>query len=125
MDQKLIIQITKDSIEDKLSFLDAIKKLRNTGVWGYRVEVSTHSKTIFDQNDSVTLKEKYELKVQRQFVKQQIVDALRLRQNGKTSYEEFMKQIAEAGVFDYIVDIPGKKVIYRGLFKNHEEKMPI
>jgi uncharacterized protein YbcV (DUF1398 family) len=43
----------------------------------------------------------------------------------KIDFDEFVRQIGDAGIFDYIVDIPGKKVIYRGLFESHEEKMPI
>lgn len=63
--------------------------------------------------------------IQRQFVKQKVIDAIRLRQNNKTSFNEFIDQLGEAGVFDYIVDIAGKNVIYRGLFEQYEEKMPI
>lgn len=125
MNKDQINQITHDSIENKITFLDAIKKLRNLGVWGYRVEINTNSKIIFDQNSSMIQKGNGNTVIQRQFVKQKVIDAIRLRQNNKTSFNEFIDQLGEAGVFDYIVDIAGKNVIYRGLFEQYEEKMPI
>ncbi len=125
MEKDQINQITHDSVENKIAFLDAIKKLRNLGVWGYRVEINTNSKIIFDQNSSMIQKGNGNTVIQRQFVKQKVIDAIRLRQNNKTSFNEFIDQLGEAGVFDYIVDIAGKNVIYRGLFEQYEEKMPI
>jgi uncharacterized protein YbcV (DUF1398 family) len=125
MDENAIIQLTMDSTSDRISFLDAIKRLRNLGVWGYRVDVSSHSKTFFDQTASFHQKSSYSLTVQRQFIKQKIIDAIKMRQISKIDYDQFMEQIAGAGVFDYIVDIAGKKVVYRGLFENYEEKMII
>jgi uncharacterized protein YbcV (DUF1398 family) len=88
-------------------------------------DVSSHSKTFFDQTASFHQKSSYSLTVQRQFIKQKIIDAIKMRQISKIDYDQFMEQIAGAGVFDYIVDIAGKKVVYRGLFENYEEKMII
>ena len=125
MDQTQIIQITSDSINDKTTFLDAIRKLRNLGVFGYRVDVNSHSKIIFDQNESFVISKNKNTLIQRTFDKQKIVDALRKRQTSQINFDEFMRQIGDAGVFDYIVDIAAKTVIYRGLFDNYSEKIPI
>lgn len=125
MDENAIIQLTMDSTTDKISFLDSIRRLRNLGVWGYRVDVSSHSKTFFDQTSSFHQKSSYSISVQRPFLKQKIIDAIKMRQISKIDYDQFMEQIANAGVFDYIVDIAAKRVIYRGLFEIYEEKMPI
>ncbi|MBI5223408.1 DUF1398 family protein [Candidatus Micrarchaeota archaeon] len=125
MDERLISQILEDSKTDKTPFLDAIRQLRNLGVWGYRVDVNSHSLIVFDQNASFIQIRTQNVLIQRQFIRQKIIDAIRFRQNLKLSYKEFMIQIGESGVFDYVVDIAGKKVIYRGLFEQYEEKMVV
>lgn len=125
LDEKEIIRISKDSRNDKISFLEAVKTMKTRGVEGYRVDVVTHSTIYFTETNSFSEKENGNINVVKKFDKNLILEALKARQSGKISYEQFMEKIGIAGVFDYIVDLQGKKVIYRGLFEQHIEKLPL
>ena len=125
MNEEEIIRISNQSIEDKISFLEAEKKMKKMGLGGYLVEVLSHNKIYFYGEKTFVQEGGYKLDIINKFDKKRIVETLRNRQQGKISFDQFMEEIASAGVFDYIVDLKQKKVRYRGLFEEYVEDIPI
>lgn len=125
MNEEEIIRISTQSTEDKINFLEAVKKMKKMGLDGYLVEVLSHNKIYFCGEKTFVQEGGHKLEIINKFDKNKIIETLRSRQQGKISFDQFMEGIASAGVFDYIVDLKQKKVRYRGLFEEYTEMIPI
>jgi len=111
------------------SYPDLVRNLIAIGVQSYSVEVSSGVILYrFEGGENVlhgavsTPRE-----ISESFNRQLVLNALKDTQEGRTTYPEFMDDIAFAGVRFYEATLNGKnkRVTYIGIGGNYEEKIPL
>lgn len=108
---------------------ELVRKLIAIGVESYTVEVATA--TILYRfaagNNVLHIGGKIANSVSDNFQKEAILIALQNTQQGKTTYPQFLKDIAEAGVRFYEATLSGdnKRVTYIGAGGSYEENIPL
>lgn len=110
------------------SYPQLVKKLVEIGVENYTVEVSTgmilyrfaNGVHLLDRGHGVSRK------VAENFDRNQTIQAVKNNQQRKTTYPQFMDEIALAGVKMYEATLKGKKrVTYIGAEDEYEEEIPV
>ncbi len=118
----------KDCYKTASNYPDLAKRLHQTGVGSYTVDVSSsiilyrfmEGENILHQGN-ITARSITEI-----FDEQKTIQAIRNNQQGKTDYPSFMNEIAEAGVRFYEATLTGsnKRVTYIGTGGYYEETIP-
>lgn len=115
-----IQQICKLSKEEKWPYPKTFEALKAAGVQSYEVQLNPY--TIVYKGESQQWKEPTpaieSFKISSKFNKNGIVETLNIHRIKKTTYLEFLKGIAAAGVSHYIVDMNQRHVAYHGYHLN-------
>lgn len=120
-------ECTRLSEEEKISFLEVVMRLEKEGIEGYQANLLIPNKVYYQGIEAyeIPLRITSKARVLYDFDQDKIVKALQAIQSKQVGYQEFLKQILEAGVIFYLVFIKGRKAIYCG--RNGEqyiEKFP-
>jgi uncharacterized protein YbcV (DUF1398 family) len=119
---KIIYQVSK-------TYPDLVHALTRLGILSYTVDVATG--IIFyrlaDGVNTFHQEGKLNRQIQADFDKEGTVKAVKNTQQGKTTYPEFMDEIAAAGVRFYEATLHGsqKRVTYVGSGGHYEELIPV
>lgn len=114
------IQVVEESVrlstEEKITFPEVVDRLEKAGIESYMANILASNTVFYEEQETyeVPLNIKAERNVATTFNQENIVQALRAIQAKKIGYQEFIKQIMDAGVIYYLVFIKGKKAIYFG-----------
>lgn len=114
------------SDNEQITFPEVVKRLMDAGVDSYYVDLVSHTKTFYADNQSYSVKGSHHAApIGDAFNGQKVVNAIRQIQQGAIKYQTFLKKIMDAGTFSYHVFITGRKAMYLG--KNgemHIEEFP-
>lgn len=127
MNYEVVKECTELSEKEKILFPDVIARLNEAGVELYYADLLNATKTYYSKNEafSVPCMLNHEKKVSDVFNANQVIQAIRYSQSGQIKYQEFIKQVMDAGVFSYFVFIQGRKAIYYGKKgEQHIEEFP-
>lgn len=116
MDFETILECTKLSDEEKITFPEVVLALQKAGIESYVANLLVPNKIYFAKNESfeTAVKVTFPLKVGPTFNQDLVIEALRAIQSQKISYQAFLQRIMDAGTIAYFVFINGKKAIYIG-----------
>jgi uncharacterized protein YbcV (DUF1398 family) len=111
------------AMKEKAKYPQLAKLLIQAGVRFYVVDVSNGNTTYYG-NGMHSHTGGPERKISKNFSKEKAISALRLTQEGKTNYLQFLDGIAEAGIQTYLADLENARVIYIGHGEAYEEEIP-
>lgn len=114
---EIMHECNRGSLDGALRFPQVVRKLNDAGVEGYHADLYRHEKTYYMPSGESHVAAQTELtsiEVADPFSEDGVRAALGAIQQGKTSYIEFMQQIAAAGVAHYWVFLKANKTIYVG-----------
>jgi len=117
----------KESYKTSKNYPELVKALIAIGVQSYTVDVYTGTILYrFAEGVNVLHAEQASRKIEELFNEELTVRAIRENQQGKTTFPEFMENIAGAGVRFYEATLTGtkKRVTYIGSGGNYEELIP-
>lgn len=116
MDINTVEECTKLSDEGKMTFPEAVARLDKAGIESYVTHMLVPNKIYCAGNEVYETPVNFtsELKVASQYNEEKLIQALRAVQSHKIDYQEFLKQIMNAGIVYYIVYIKGRKCVYFG-----------
>jgi uncharacterized protein YbcV (DUF1398 family) len=128
--KQTILNIAKESKEQKWPFPKTFEALMDAGVRSYTVRVSDCNR-LYDTSEGelhdMPLEGFKPLAIAHSFSKQGILDALQLNREKKTDYLGFLSNIAKSGVSHYIVNMADRSVTYfdSSETKFHKEYVPV
>jgi uncharacterized protein YbcV (DUF1398 family) len=109
-----------------IPFLEQCKILRDqAGVRYYEVNVSTQTTQFVGEKDVFREHITGSFDINATFSELFLKKALESRRLKKTSYSEFLQQIAKAGVISYQVDMRTNTVTYSGNGQSYSEIIPL
>jgi uncharacterized protein YbcV (DUF1398 family) len=119
MDAKVkdvMIECTRASDEERVSFGDVVMQLVAAGVERYHTDLLRGSKTYYLPNGESELVAGDPMTdaVATEFSASGVAAAVKTIQAGKIQYKEFCRRIAQSGCVGYIVSIAGKRAVYYG-----------
>lgn len=123
-----IEQIRNMAAKEKWGFPRIFAALKAAGVTGYQVDVATHA-TTFECDTGETILEQaqgHRLTVVDTFIAEQVRAAIEQHQRQATSYEQFLVDIAAAGVASYQVNMQQRTISYyaQNHLAQYVEKIP-
>ncbi|APC91383.1 MULTISPECIES: DUF1398 family protein [Francisella] len=126
-----IDSIKKCALEEQWPFPKTFDALKDAGVKNYSVSWTNGYKSGFTLKSGDIIMEETptwfkELEVNLIYSELNAKHALKIHQEGKTSYPEWVYEMAKAGVGNYIVNMEDRTVIYYNLdnSKSFVEKVP-
>src|SRR5262245_44209411 len=128
--EKSIIEVIKRSLtnsyEGNVAFPQIVKELLDSGIERYYVDLVANKNIYYNQREALALDTPVHTEfAQHPFSKESVVEAIRASQNGQIDYNEFLRQIIEAGTVGYTAFLAGKQVHYFGALGDvHVEKFP-
>jgi len=118
----------KQAYGSSKSYPELVKNLIDTGVRTYTVDTATGTILYrFDGGENILHSGEASRTINTKFSSDGTVTAIRTNQQGKSTYPEFMEQIAAAGVRFYEATLEGnrKRVTYIGNGGSYEELIPV
>jgi uncharacterized protein YbcV (DUF1398 family) len=114
LSEELIQQV--DHQAKGLSYPQYVQKLKEIGVANFEVRVKNHNRKFTSQNgEDVLLTGDLPLvDCADNFNLEAVKEAVRRTQNGLTDYPSFLREIAAAGVHNYLADLGAMKILYLG-----------
>lgn len=94
------------------SFPWVYKSLKEIGITSYAVDIKSGKAVISHKEEKLEEQAPEKNFVFGAFNIEQIVAALQKHQKGETSYDEWLQEVARAGVFRYVVTMAQDMVIY-------------
>jgi|SRR5579872_1346103 len=119
MDSKIkdaMIEATRASDEERVTFGEVVKNLMQAGVERYHCDLIRGEKTYYLPNgeSEVIAGEAVGVAPAREFSATGVDSAVRAIQAGRIQYTTFCKRIAEAGCVGYHVSLVGRRAVYYG-----------
>lgn len=124
-----IQEIIEKSSKEQWPYFTTFIALRRAGVESYEVDVASHTSLYVGQGDC--LRENVgnlnvSLTINPVFCGNAVKNAILTHQAKKTTYSEFLQDIATSGVVKYIVNMKSKVITYYGRnSEKYEEKIPV
>ncbi|HVX01024.1 MAG TPA: DUF1398 family protein [Candidatus Babeliaceae bacterium] len=127
---KQLATIIERSQIEKWAYPYTFKQLQSAGVANYTVELSTPIAFYRNSNNVIEFQEiisKETLQISKQFCIEKLEQAIDRHQQLKTNYLELLRELADAGVTRYKVDMKSRMITYYGsqLSQNHKESIPV
>jgi uncharacterized protein YbcV (DUF1398 family) len=112
----VMIEATRASDEERITFPEVVKKLMQAGVERYHADLVRGERTYYLPNgESETVKGRAVANAPAQGFSAAGVDAaLKAIQGGKIQYRIFCRRIAEAGCVGYMVSLARQRAVYYG-----------
>jgi uncharacterized protein YbcV (DUF1398 family) len=113
--QNLVKEITVKSKAERWPYPKTFEALKEAGVRSYRAEVANHEITYIGDEGTYVEKnhmEKNHFQVSDQFNGEAVKAAIKRHQDNRTPFDNFLREIAKAGVKYYEVDMGARKINY-------------
>ncbi len=112
----VLIECTKASDEERVTFPDVVMKLIGAGVERYHADLLRSEKIYYLPNgeSEAVLCDAIGVVPPPEFSAQGVDDAVRAIQAGKIQYRAFCERVMAAGCVGYFVSMAGKRAIYYG-----------
>jgi len=121
-------ECSQGSINGTLRFPQVVEKLIAVGAESYHTDLYRHEKTFYMPSGESHIESEYEfeaLEIAEAFDPESLQHTIRLVQQAKINYIEFMEQTAAAGVAHYWVYLAGRCAVYVGRRGDaHTERFP-
>ncbi len=116
MNEEEIQEVDRQAKENKWAYPQLFEALKNIGIDRYEVEVLKHEIKYVGGKNSLTHQAPADFKplTLGAFDATAFKKALTRSQKGETDYEQFLKEIAAAGISFYRVDMKPRVVTYHG-----------
>jgi uncharacterized protein YbcV (DUF1398 family) len=127
MDYEICKECARLSDQEKITFPEVVARLEQANIELYYADLLVPSKTFYSGNEAYVMpcSLKSDKIIGAEFNRDNIIKAIRLIQSGQINYQEFLRQVMEAGVVSYFVFIKGRKAIYFGkMGEQHVEQFP-
>jgi uncharacterized protein YbcV (DUF1398 family) len=113
--RKIVMDVTRDSDEERSTFPEVVGKLIAAGVERYHMDLVRNERTFYLPDGTFEPVPTHKHPQAAGDFSARVVDAaVRASQSGEIQYQEFCRRIAEAGCVGYHVFIAGKRVVYYG-----------
>ncbi|HEY4143132.1 MAG TPA: DUF1398 family protein [Pseudolabrys sp.] len=123
----VLLECTKASDEERVTFAEVVKKLIGAGVERYHADLLRSEKTYYLPNGESEVVPSHAAGIvpSQEFSAQGVDAAVRAIQAGKIQYKTFCERVATAGCVGYFVSIAGKRAVYYGRTgESHVEWFP-
>lgn len=112
----VMVEATRASDEERVSFGDVVKKLMQAGVERYHCDLVRGEKTYYLPNGASEVVKGHAITIAPawNFSGGGVDAALKAIQTGKIQYRTFCARIAEAGCVGYMVSLAGQRAVYYG-----------
>jgi uncharacterized protein YbcV (DUF1398 family) len=112
----VVVECTRDSDEERVSFPEVVKKLMDAGVERYHADLLRSEKTYYLPNGESEVVANHSVGIvpPQEFSAKGVDAAVRAIQAGEIQYKAFCERVAAAGCVGYFVSIAGKRAIYYG-----------
>ncbi|HEY4295572.1 MAG TPA: DUF1398 family protein [Paraburkholderia sp.] len=112
----VLLECTKASDEERVTFPEVVKKLIGAGVERYHADLLRSEKTYYLPNGESEVVPSHAVGIvpSQEFSAQGVDAAVRAIQAGKIQYKTFCERVATAGCVGYFVSIAGKRAVYYG-----------
>jgi uncharacterized protein YbcV (DUF1398 family) len=123
----VLLECTKASDEERVTFPEVVKKLIGAGVERYHADLLRSEKIYYLPNGESEAVPCHTVDVvpPQEFSAQGVDAAVRAIQAGKIQYKAFCERVAAAGCVGYFVSMAGKRAIYYGRTgDSHVERFP-
>lgn len=128
IDKKKILEIAQQSKLEKWPYPKIFDALKAAGVESYEVDVAHQFIVYKGKNQEFSEKSEKTaiLPISNTFDVKAVQAAIRNNQMKKTTYDEFLKGIGEAGVVKYLVVMENRCIYYQGAHQEdeHVETIP-
>ena len=105
-------EIIRSRSSGKISFPQFLEELSHRGIHEYEIDVATGQATYKGVHSEFKTDSQVSLVISDKFNRNKVLEAI---SNISLPFLAFLKEIAEAGIAIYHVDIPEKKVTYIGI----------
>ena len=122
-----VLECTRASDEERITFPEVVKKLMDAGIERYHADLMRSEKTYYLPNGQSEVVPSHAVGIvpPQEFSAQGVDDAVRAVQAGKIRYKAFCERVAAAGCVGYFVSIAGKRAVYYGRTgDSHVERFP-
>lgn len=124
---EVVVECTRASDEERVTFPAVVQMLVNAGVERYHADLVKNDKTYYLPDGSYAIVPTHAvgaLPAQR-FLAEQVEAAVRASQQQQIGYREFCRRVVDAGCAGYWVSITGKRAVYYGRSgETHVELFP-
>jgi uncharacterized protein YbcV (DUF1398 family) len=112
----VVVECTKGSAEERLSFPQVVMKLMAAGVERYHADLCRSERTYYmpDGSSEVVAAHDVAMPMAQEFSPAGVEAAVRAIQAGTIGYQEFCARIAAAGCVGYQVSLAGRRAVYYG-----------
>jgi uncharacterized protein YbcV (DUF1398 family) len=112
----VVLECTRASDEERVTFPEVVKKLIDAGVERYHADLLRSEKTYYlpSGESEVVPNHAVSFVPSQEFSAQGVDAAVRAIQAGKIRYKTFCERVAAAGCVGYFVSIAGKRAVYYG-----------
>jgi uncharacterized protein YbcV (DUF1398 family) len=112
----VVLECTKASDEERVTFPEVVKKLMGAGVERYHADLLRSEKTYYLPNGESEVVPNHSVGIvpPQEFSAQGVDAAVRAIQAGNIQYKAFCERVAAAGCVGYFVSIAGRRAIYYG-----------
>ncbi len=128
---KNIEAIQHEAAVNKWPYPKTFEAFKTAGLKSYRVVLGDHYQVIFEGDSGIfeqTGLDGYSpLKAAKTFSQEGVKQAIYNHMGGKTSYVQFLADIANAGVTHYVVDMNSRAILYYNVDETtfHRENVPL
>ena len=130
MDQQakdVVIECTKASDEERITFAEVVKALMQVGVERYHADLLRAERTYYMPGGDSERVMGHAIKSEpaKPFSGSGVQAAVHAIQGGQIQYREFCERVAAAGCVGYIVSMAGRRAVYYGRTgETHVEMFP-
>jgi uncharacterized protein YbcV (DUF1398 family) len=112
----VMLECTKASDEERVTFAEVVKKLMGARVERYHTDLVRAEKIYYlpSGESELTPCEAIGIEAASKFSASDVEAAVKAIQAGKIEYKAFCRRVLEAGCVGYIVSMIGKRVVYYG-----------
>jgi uncharacterized protein YbcV (DUF1398 family) len=112
----IVIECTKASDEERISFPQVVAKLMQAGVERYHADLERSEKTYYLPNgdSEVVPSVAIHTELAQEFSADGVAAAIKAIQSGAIQYKEFCVRVMAAGCVGYLVSLAGRRAVYYG-----------
>jgi uncharacterized protein YbcV (DUF1398 family) len=110
----VVREMTRASDEERISFPDVVEALMHAGVERYHADLLAGTKTWYMPDGSFEITHGRGLQAAKDFMGEDVQEAVRAIQQGEIGYRAFCTRIADAGCVGYFVSLAGQRAVYYG-----------
>jgi uncharacterized protein YbcV (DUF1398 family) len=110
----VVREMTRASDEERIGFPDVVEALMRAGVERYHADLLAGTRTYYMPDGSFEITHGRVLEAAKDFMGEDVQEAVKAIQQGEIGYRGFCARIAAAGCVGYFVSLAGQRAVYYG-----------